>query len=970
MVHAMLEIHALQKDLVRRVQGEVLIDPFDRGLYATDASAYQMMPLAVVVPKHEADIAETLDYASQNSIPILPRGGGTSQCGQTVTEGIVVDTSRHLNHLLDIDPDNLACRVEGGIVLDELNRQLKPHNLWFPVDVSTGSRATLGGMTGNNSCGSRSIRYGLMRDNVSGIDAMLPNAETIRFSDVDTRSRDAHPLIRALLDIGKREQLEIECRFPKVLRRVGGYNIDALIPKMQPLNLSHLLVGSEGTLAYFRSIALKLSPIPKHKLLGICHFPTFHAAMDAAQHLVTLGPVAVELIDRTMIDLSRKIPLFRSTMEKMLNGEPEAVLLVEFAEDDPAENRQRLRALGEMMSDLGYRFANPKQGRGGVVEAIDPAFQNSVFEVRKAGLNIMMSMRDDRKPVSFVEDCAVELKDLAEYTSRLTDIFHKHGTEGTWYAHASVGCLHVRPVLNLRLDQDRKAMRAIAEECFDMVLEYRGSHSGEHGDGICRSEFHEKMYGKRIIKTFEQVKKLFDPDGLMNPGKIVHAHKMDDTSLFRFPPDYSVPSMNTALDWQGWTGQGGGFQGAVEMCNNNGACRKLAGGVMCPSFRATRDERHATRGRANILRLAISGQLGEGALTDARMQDSMQFCVSCKACRRECPTGVDMAKMKIEVNAARYEAFGSDLHQKLIAHLPRYAPYASRLYRLSNLASRFEGLRKWLEPATGMSHKRPLPEWAVNPYLDPPAEGPADGRPVVLFADTFNTWFEPSNMHAARAVLAAAGFRVHSLTSPDGRRPLCCGRTYLTTGMIDKAKQEVERLLEAARPYLQKGTPIVGLEPSCILGLRDEIPALLGNEESRQLAERSYLFEEFLELENAHLDLQPVNALALLHGHCHQKSFDQVSNVERSLLRIPGLEAKTIKAGCCGMAGAFGYAKDTYKVSEAMAELDLLPALREADPDAIIVADGTSCRHQIALGTGRQAIHVAKLLYSCLNRPA
>ena len=964
----MLEIHALQKDLARRVQGEVLTDHFDRGLYATDASAYQMMPLAVVVPKREEDIAEILDYASQNSIPILPRGGGTSQCGQTVTEGIVVDTSKHLNRLLDIDSDNLECQVESGIVLDELNRKLEPHNLWFPVDVSTSSRATLGGMTGNNSCGSRSIRYGLMRDNVVRIDAMLPNAETIGFSDVDIHSTDVHPLIMALLNIGNREQHEIERRFPKVLRRVGGYNIDALTPRMQSPNLSHLLVGSEGTLSYFRSITLKLSPIPKHKLLGICHFPTFHAAMDATQHLVSLGPVAVELMDRTMIDLSREIPLFQNTMESMLNGEPEAVLLVEFAEEDPDENRQRLRALSEMMSDLGYSFTNPKERRGGVVEAIDTAFQNSVFEVRKAGLNIMMSMRDDRKPVSFVEDCAVELKDLSEYTSRLTDIFHKHGTEGTWYAHASVGCLHVRPVLNLRLDQDRKAMRAIAEECFDMVLEYKGSHSGEHGDGICRSEFHEKMYGKRITETFKEVKKLFDPDGLMNPGKIVNPLRMDNASLFRFPPDYSVPAMKTALDWHGWTGQGGGLQGAVEMCNNNGACRKLAGGVMCPSFRATRDERHATRGRANVLRLAISGQLGKGAITDERMKESMRLCVSCKACRRECPTGVDMARMKIEVNAARHEALGSDLHQRLIAHLPRYAPYASRMYGLSNLPSRFKGLRRWIEPATGMSYRRPLPRWSANPYLNPATEGPADGKPVVLFADTFNTWFEPSNLHAARQVLATAGFRVHALMSADGHRPLCCGRTYLTTGMIDEARQEVQRLLEAARPYLEKGIPIVGLEPSCMLGLRDEIPVLMGNQESEQLAMMSYLFEEFIEMENPALEFQQASGLALLHGHCHQKSFDQMIHVERSLSRIPGLEVETITSGCCGMAGAFGYAKDTYRVSQAMAELDLLPAVREADHQAIILADGTSCRHQIALGTEREAIHVAMLMYSLLSR--
>ncbi|MXZ80848.1 MAG: FAD-binding protein [Gammaproteobacteria bacterium] len=959
--------HAIRKDLAGRIRGEVLTGIFDRGRYATDASAYQMMPLAVVIARDDTDVSETLRYAREQSIPVLPRGGGTSQCGQTVNHGIVLDYSKYMNRLIELDPENRCCRVEGGMVLDELNRAVRPHGLWFPVDVSTASRATIGGMAGNNSCGSRSIRYGLMRDNVVGIDALLANGEALGFGQTGVDSGSAHPLFGALLEIGIRERNEIERRFPKVMRRVGGYNIDALVAENGSSNLAHLLVGSEGTLACFRSIDLKLSPLPKHRLLGICHFPTFHAAMDSAQHLVKLGPVAVELIDRTMIDLSRNIPLFRDTVESMLSGEPEALLLVEFAEDDPIENRERLKALGELMSDLGYRFTNPRKTRGGVVEAIDPAFQNSVFEVRKAGLNIMMSMRDDRKPVSFVEDCAVELKDLAEYTDRLNGIFRKHGTRGTWYAHASVGCLHVRPVLDLRQSGDIRAMRAIAEECFDMVLEYRGSHSGEHGDGLCRSEFHEKMFGGRMVETFGRIKNLFDPGGLMNPGKIVNPTKMDDARLFRFPPGYSVPKIGTALDWSGWPGEGGGFQGAVEMCNNNGACRKLAGGVMCPSYRATRDERHVTRGRANVLRLAISGQLGKDAMTSDSMHDAMRLCVSCKACRRECPTGVDMARMKIEVAAARHEALGADIYQKLIAHLPRYAPHAARFRHLSNLPSRSELLRAFLEPLTGMSRRRPLPRWAPAPYLHSPTDGPVDGKPVVLFADTFNTWFEPDNLHAARTVLAAAGYRVHAAAAPRDRRPLCCGRTYLTSGMTGEAKREIKRMLEVLEPFLEQGIPVVGLEPSCILGMRDEIPLLMPNRQTERLAGMSYLFEEFLELENPELDLRPLKRLALVHGHCHQKSFDQMGHVERTLARIPGLEVDTVNAGCCGMAGAFGYGRDTCDVSETMAELDLLPAVRSASRDTLIIADGTSCRHQIELGAGKQAMHVARLMQSALG---
>ncbi len=957
---------AISKDLNRLIRGEVMTGIFDRGRYATDASIYQMMPLAVVTVKDQTDVETTVRYANNHGIPILPRGGGTSQCGQTINNAIVLDYSKYMNRLIDLDIENLRCRVEGGIVLDELNRKLKPHGLWFPVDVSTASQATIGGMAGNNSCGSRSIRYGLMRDNVMAIDALLPNGDTMHFEEVDVKARGIHQLYNELLDMGIREQQEIADRFPSVLRRVGGYNIDALVPDSETANLAHLLVGSEGTLACSRAIDLKLSPIPKQKVLGICHFPSFHAAMDSAQHIVTLEPTAVELIDRTMIELSRDIPLYRRTIDEMVNGDPESLLLVEFAEHDQDENLRRLKALGEMMSDLGYSFSNPRDFRGGVVDAIDTAFQSSVFEVRKAGLNIMMSMRDERKPVSFVEDCAVELEDLAEYTAKLNEIFKKYGTRGTWYAHASVGCLHVRPILDMRRKQDIGAMRAIAQECFDMVLEYKGSHSGEHGDGLCRSEFHEKMFGKRMVDTFEQVKNLFDPDGIMNPGKIVNPPKMDDTRLFRHPPEYSVPELKTALNWQGWTGAGGGFQGAVEMCNNNGACRKLAGGVMCPSYRVTKDEKHVTRGRANVLRLAISGQLGKDAMTSEAMHEAMRLCVSCKACRRECPTGVDMARMKVEVAAARFEKHGASFHQKLIAHLPKYAPYVGRISGVANLLLKSGLIRTASEPITGLSQFLPLPKWTHRPFLQYESLGPPDGKPVVLFADTFNTWFEPENLRAAQVVLAAAGYRVDVAVARRSQRPLCCGRTYLTNGMVNLAKLEVDRLLEALKPYLEKQIPIVGLEPSCVLGMRDEIPMLVRSQQAELLAETSYLLEEFLDREEPEFDLKPVNGTALVHGHCHQKSFDQMAHVKKLLERIPGLKFNSINSGCCGMAGAFGYNRNTYQQANKMGELELFPAVRAAAEDTIIIADGTSCRHQIELGTGRKAMHFARVMQSAL----
>ena len=857
--------------------------------------------------------------------------------------------------------------MQPGIVLDELNRQLRPHGLWFPVDVSTSSRATIGGMAANNSCGSRSIRYGLMRDNVIAIDALTIDGRRRTFGPLDSNGAVSDELVDALLRIGAREREEIAARFPNVMRRVGGYNLDALAMPHSDINLAHLLVGSEGTLAVSERCRLKLSPLPRNKVLGVCHFPRFYDAMDAAQHLVTLGPTAVELIDRTMIELSRDIPLYRPIVERFVRGEPDALLLVEFAEEDQDENLRRLAALGEMMGDLGFHWSNPPARRGGVVEAVDRAFQSAVFEVRKSGLNIMMSMKEDRKPISFVEDCAVELKDLAEYTDRLTAIFEKHGTRGTWYAHASVGCLHVRPVLNLRQDQDVRVMRAIAEECFDMVLAYKGSHSGEHGDGLVRSEFHEKMFGRRMVDAFRSVKQILDPQGLLNPGKIVDPPKMDDRTLFRYPPGYRVKSLDTVLDWSGYTGAGGGFQGAIEMCNNNGACRKLEGGAMCPSFRATREEKDLTRGRANTLRLAISGQLGRDALTSDEMAETMKLCVSCKACRRECPTGVDMARMKIEVVAARYKKHGGTMHERLVAELPRFAPMASRFAGVFNLPGRSRWLRAAMEPLTGISRDRVPPRWRRDVYRHGEAAGPVDGPPVVLFADTFNTYFEPENLVAARNVLVAAGRRVVSAAPPDGGRPLCCGRTWLTTGRVDAARAEITRLLDGLGPWLDSGATVVGIEPSCILGLRDEVPALVGDPRARKLAAAALTLEEYLARERPELNLGPVAERALLHGHCHQKAFHVMADVESALRLVPGLSVQTIESSCCGMAGAFGYGVETAGVSRRMAEASLLPAVREAAHDTLIVADGTSCRHQVEAGAGRSAIHVARVLDMALS---
>jgi Fe-S oxidoreductase len=598
----------------------------------------------------------------------------------------------------------------------------------------------------------------------------------------------------------------------------------------------------------------------------------------------------------------------------------------------------------------------------------DARLQAAINDMRTAGLNIMMSMKQEGKPVSFVEDCAVPLEHLADYTSKLNDLFARHGTRGTWYAHASVGCLHVRPVLNLRLEHDVNAMRAIAEEAFALVRAYKGSHSGEHGDGIVRSEFHERMFGARLVRAFEEVKDRFDPKGFYNPGKIVRAPKFDDRSTFRYPPDYRAGELRTHLDWSAYPGAGGGFQGAVEMCNNNGACRALAGGVMCPSYRVTRAERDVTRGRANTLRLAITGQLGPDALTSQEMAETLALCVSCKACRRECPTGVDMARMKIEVQAARAAKHGLPLRDRLVGYLPRYAPLAARWPRLANLRNHKPHLRRWSERYAGLSARRDLPRWRADAWREPPPAAGVDNAPVVaLFADTFNRYFEPENIAAAHRVLAAAGYAVQLPAPADGsRRPLCCGRTFLAVGLVEEARREAERCVAGLAPLLARGIAVVGLEPSCILGFRDEIPALVKSEEARQLAASALLLEEFLAREPKtgalKRALRPLARRALLHGHCHQKAFGAMAAVESVLGLVPGLGVDTVETSCCGMAGAFGYGAETIDASLKMAELSLLPAVRRAEPDALIVADGTSCRAQIRDGSGREALHVARVL--------
>ncbi len=1064
---------SLAARLRRHVEGPVRFDSLTRALYANDASIYQIAPLGVVLPRSLDDVDAVMAVAREEGVPVLPRGAGTSQCGQTIGRAIVVDTSRYLNRVLEVDREARTAWVEPGVVLDQLNRRLAPAGLFFPVDVATASRATIGGMAGNNSGGARSIRYGIMADNVLEIEAALADGRVVGFGgggagagltanpDAAASAKakaeagpaatnDAAPpgdLLRTILGIAEREAGELEARVPKVLRHVAGYNLHRLL--RPGASMAELLVGSEGTLAFFRRLKLKLERQPARRVLGVCCFPSLLDALDAVQHIVTLEPHAVELMDDSLTALARENPQLRTAVEELIPEGAHTVLLVEFAGDDDAACAHKLSRLEEVVRTAGAggeggravgrrRGTRSAAGSGRtVVRAKDPAAQAAIWAVRRAALSVVMSMKGRRKPVSIVEDCALPLPALAEFGASVEEIFARHGTSATWYAHASVGCLHVRPALNLKDPADIAAFRAIAEEVLREAVRLGGSWSGEHGDGILRSEFIEPLLGERLARAFAEVKEAFDPAGMMNPGKIVAAPRMDDRELFRYGPRYRETPLPVAMDWSGQ----GGFTRAVEACNNNGACRKMDPDVMCPSYRVTREEADTTRGRANVLRLALSRQLGPRGLLGDEVADALELCVGCKACKRECPAGVDMAAMKAEVLHYRNRQRGAPLRERLFASLPRVAPVASRAGRLLNLRNRSRILASMGERALGIAADQELPAWAPSPFRDaelgalhprvgaqaaftagpitdvvtnsphnlsfnPPeiADISLETYLVILFVDTFTRYFDTGVPRAAVDVLRRLGFHpVAPRPLPTRGRPLCCGRTYISAGLLGHARAELQRTIAALAPLARQGLPIVGLEPSCLLTLRDEALALCPGEDARTVADKALLIDEFLAARasapfaDAGSDIArpgassgqapssapatpatpssttptipntPTTPTTHIHGHCHQKAAGTASATTETLHSLTGTSASLIGSTCCGMAGSFGYTAKHLRTSRAMGELGLFPALRAAAPEDTVIANGFSCRAQIRAGTGRQALHLVEVLAQLID---
>ena len=958
------QIQKIAKEIQGQVKGKVLFDEFSRGRYSTDSSLYQIKPVGAVLPVDTNDVLQIMEYSQKHHIPLLARGGGSSQCGQTVGESIVLDYSKHQNKILEFNKEEKTVWVEPGIVLDQLNAYLKPHGLWYPVDVSTSSRATIGGMTGNNSCGSRSLYYGNMVNNVLAVEAILDDGTIHTFEDINKNYLEItndqnrqYQIIKKFLDIKEKTKEEIDLHFPITQRRVGGYNIDLINPN--GFNTSNILVGSEGTLSLFKKIKLKLWEIPKQKVLGVCFFQKFNEAMALTKEMVKLKPTTVELLDKNLIDLAKAIPLYAGEINKYIKGDPEAVLMVEFIDEDLDLARQKLKDLESLVKtdNANNHFAAHENLQD----------QKAIFEIRKAGLNILMSMKGDKKAVAFIEDCAVTLEHLDDYTSKLKEIFRKYNTSGMFYAHASVGTLHVRPVLNMKTEEDVKNMKSIAEEAFALVKQYKGSHSGEHGDGIVRSEFHEMMFGKKIVSAFEEIKDTFDPKGLLNPGKIVRPFKSDDRSLMRYKPGYKAENITTHYDWSAW----GQFSDAVEMCNNNGACRKLDSGVMCPSYRVSKEEKDLVRGRANTLRLALSNQLPEGSFASKEMFETMELCVSCKACQRECPMSVDMAKMKSEFLSHYYKKFSMSIKDKIISDMPKLIWLLKIIAPIFNTVKNIPLLDKAIE-FFGFSSKRQMPVVQnIAPLKEIYQTQPQLNNKIILLADTFNINFEIKNIMYAIKVLNKFGYQaiIPSFDDSNLSRPLCCGRTYISFGQMDKAKYEMNRFTNYLVNNGYAEMPVVGIEPSCLLTFNDEYKSLKGIDKREQLQNKFYLIEEFI-LEQIQQG-KKVNATTytknvLVHGHCHQKSQDRFKGL-LDLLKILNIKHKAIDSSCCGMAGSFGYSSKNFDISKKMANLSLIPTINE-HPEDVVVANGTSCRQQIFDFSKRDAKHVSELLFNIFER--
>jgi len=947
----------------------VRFDKVSRALYSTDASVYQIEPIGVVVVKSRADVIQTVNTCREFGCSMTMRGGGTSQAGQAIGAGLQVDTSKYFNRLLEVNAAERWARIEPGIVLDELNAALRPHGLRFAPDISTASRATVGGMMANNSSGARSVLYGKTIDHVLAQDVVLSDGSEAHFAPLQPAEIDAicsrgtleSTCYREVLRLARDHASEIASRYPRVLRRVGGYNLDAFIDPSRPVDMTKLIVGSEGTLAAILEARVNLVPLPAAKAVMAIQFADLLESLEATPAILEHHPSAVEVMDRFILDNTKQNPALERLRRTFIDGEPGALLCVEFYADRAEDLPPRLDALERDLKArrLGYRY----------YRAVDLAAQARIWSLREAALGLSMAMKDDAKALSFVEDTAVAPGRLRDYIERFLGIVARHGTTAGVYAHASVGCLHVRPVVNLKTEAGVRQFEAIASDIADLVLEFGGALSGEHGDGLIRSPFMEKMFGPVLYRAFQGVKRTFDPDGIFNPGKIVGAPPL--TSNLRYGPTYQTRRPNTYFDYSEY----GGLSGAVEMCSGLGACRKKLDGTMCPSYMATREEKHSTRGRANALRLAMAGKLGETGLGDEGVREVLDLCLECRACKAECPVGVDVARFKSEFLADYWSRHGTPLRARFLGGIHGVSRWASRFAPVSTWMAQSAPGRWMAEALLGIDSRRTPPAWARRTFrqeFDPAGSALSQTHVTTrIFVDTFTNYYNPQVGMAGARVLRVAGLQVG--LAPNG----CCGRPMISQGLLAQARAAAEFNTKTLYPLTQSGTRFVFFEPSCLSAMREDVPSLLRGEAQQHaaaVAAQSILFEDLLEQQ---LDRQPSAVTfaprpgtIVLHGHCHQKAMGLLPPAKALLSRIPQASVVDLDAGCCGMAGSFGYAAEHFDVSRAIGERRLLPAARHLEPADVLVAAGVSCRHQIADFTSARALHPAELLGTLVQETA
>ncbi|MFF4406697.1 FAD-binding and (Fe-S)-binding domain-containing protein [Streptomyces sp. NPDC001404] len=955
----------LARRLRRDLDGEARFDDYTRHLYSRDASMYAITPLGVAFPRHAEDVRAAVAAAAEHGVSVTARGAGTSLAGQTVGAGLVLDLSRHMHRIVDLDPRTRTAVVEPGAVQDQLNRAAAAHGLMFGPDTSTSNRATIGGMIGNNSAGSGSLRHGMTVDHVRALDVVLSDATCARLAPVteSERARRAGPstlegrIHRDLPRLLAANSRTIAEDFPAFWRRACGYRLDRLADS-SPFDPAQLLVGSEGTLALTTRADVALVPAPARTVIAVGHFTSVDAAVAATEDALACDPATVELLDRTILELSRQKIAYAS-LSALLEGDPGALLFVAFTGDDADELRGRLDALTALWARHGHGYHT--------LHALTPDRQAALLKVRKAGLGLLMAAGEGtRRPLAFVEDTAVHPSQLAAYTRRFRAVLDRHGLTAGFYGHCSVGCLHIRPFVDLADPAQVRTLRAVAEEIKDLVGEFGGVNSSEHGDGLARSEFNREIFGPRLYEAMREVKRLFDPDNRFNPGKIVDAPAMTDH--LRDAALAPAAPLRTRLSFPVVDG----MRGAADRCMNIGACRKTGTGTMCPSYMATREEHDSTRGRAGALVKALSSPDPRHALGDERLHEVLDLCLMCKACKSECPLGVDMATLKAEALSHRHDLYGVPARSRLFAGARTLNRLGSATAPLSNLPGRIPLLRTLLDRTLGITPHRPLPvfargnlvRWAQRRRL---TAHPAPRGQLTFLADSFTTYTEPGIGRAAVELLEHCGWEVRLESGG------CCGRAALSKGLVDAAKEQSRTLAHRIAASSPPGSPVVGCEPSCLMTLRDEHLALHpGDPVVTDLAGRVRQVEDLL-LEavadgrlRLRADSWPAGRRLLHHGHCHQKAEVGTAATVALLGAVPGTEVVEPDAGCCGMAGSFGYESEHYALSMTVGADRLFPAVRAEPDDTVIVATGTSCRQQILHGTGRRAWHPLEVVRAAL----